>query len=277
MIQNSVGTAPTPSIKKPTTFGTGNPPAELVNAEKHKHRDRRILSLIDIPLWDKAGWKGTGYVEHPDQRVPPLMALLFKDEAVGLRIFTGLRRELGIKDKTGRLRVSIITGTDRDNPAHYRIVVGSNLDWDSLPEGAHVVMLTRIHTMTPDTSANLDRFLSKYRRDGAYFLAPGHVEQGATTPDFEPQLAILTSHLNVRPAWEIAENDPDLSGIREDDNVIIPDDVADAPILKTIKRIKERREHAPPSQTHGSRVKKVGRNDPCTCGSGKKYKKCHGQ
>ena len=22
---------------------------------------------------------------------------------------------------------------------------------------------------------------------------------------------------------------------------------------------------------------KVGRNDPCPCGSGKKYKKCHGQ
>ena len=38
--------------------------------------------------------------------------------------------------------------------------------------------------------------------------------------------------------------------------------------------------------THGSKsslsrqqksgVKKVGRNDPCPCGSGKKYKKCHG-
>jgi preprotein translocase subunit SecA len=24
-------------------------------------------------------------------------------------------------------------------------------------------------------------------------------------------------------------------------------------------------------------VKKIGRNDPCTCGSGKKYKKCCGQ
>ncbi|MET0151636.1 MAG: SEC-C metal-binding domain-containing protein [Candidatus Binatia bacterium] len=23
-------------------------------------------------------------------------------------------------------------------------------------------------------------------------------------------------------------------------------------------------------------VEKVGRNDPCPCGSGKKYKKCHG-
>jgi uncharacterized protein YecA (UPF0149 family) len=24
-------------------------------------------------------------------------------------------------------------------------------------------------------------------------------------------------------------------------------------------------------------VAKVGRNDPCPCGSGKKFKKCHGQ
>ena len=24
-------------------------------------------------------------------------------------------------------------------------------------------------------------------------------------------------------------------------------------------------------------AKKVGRNDPCPCGSGKKYKKCHGK
>ncbi|HEX7776475.1 MAG TPA: SEC-C metal-binding domain-containing protein [Parvibaculum sp.] len=23
-------------------------------------------------------------------------------------------------------------------------------------------------------------------------------------------------------------------------------------------------------------VVKIGRNDPCSCGSGKKYKKCHG-
>jgi preprotein translocase subunit SecA len=33
--------------------------------------------------------------------------------------------------------------------------------------------------------------------------------------------------------------------------------------------------------SHGQTVhrdlKKVGRNEPCPCGSGKKYKKCHGQ
>jgi preprotein translocase subunit SecA len=36
---------------------------------------------------------------------------------------------------------------------------------------------------------------------------------------------------------------------------------------------------AQPAET-GTRVKdeheKIGRNDPCWCGSGKKYKKCHG-
>jgi preprotein translocase subunit SecA len=27
----------------------------------------------------------------------------------------------------------------------------------------------------------------------------------------------------------------------------------------------------------GTAVATVGRNDPCPCGSGKKYKKCHGE
>jgi preprotein translocase subunit SecA len=29
-------------------------------------------------------------------------------------------------------------------------------------------------------------------------------------------------------------------------------------------------------QQYGGDVAKAGRNDPCPCGSGKKYKKCHG-
>ena len=33
---------------------------------------------------------------------------------------------------------------------------------------------------------------------------------------------------------------------------------------------------APPTAEPQQAVRKVGRNDPCPCGSGKKYKKCHG-
>lgn len=32
-----------------------------------------------------------------------------------------------------------------------------------------------------------------------------------------------------------------------------------------------------PEQPYVREGKKVGRNDPCPCGSGKKYKKCHGK
>ncbi|MFA5791478.1 MAG: preprotein translocase subunit SecA [Candidatus Paceibacterota bacterium] len=35
--------------------------------------------------------------------------------------------------------------------------------------------------------------------------------------------------------------------------------------------------HSEPSEVTGKAEKEVGRNDPCPCGSGKKYKKCHGK
>ena len=37
-------------------------------------------------------------------------------------------------------------------------------------------------------------------------------------------------------------------------------------------------EGAPSSNgtVHASELDKIGRNDPCWCGSGKKFKKCHG-
>ena len=39
---------------------------------------------------------------------------------------------------------------------------------------------------------------------------------------------------------------------------------------------KKRRAATTQVQTVRREGKKVGRNDPCPCGSGKKYKKCHG-
>jgi preprotein translocase subunit SecA len=41
---------------------------------------------------------------------------------------------------------------------------------------------------------------------------------------------------------------------------------------RQMKRLSERYPVRRPAQA----AKKIGRNDPCPCGSGKKYKKCHG-
>lgn len=35
--------------------------------------------------------------------------------------------------------------------------------------------------------------------------------------------------------------------------------------------------HAPPQEPFAHGAPKLGRNDPCFCGSGKKFKKCHGK
>jgi len=45
--------------------------------------------------------------------------------------------------------------------------------------------------------------------------------------------------------------------------------------VNTVRMNYNRGEGAAPVQTV-RRAKKVGRNDPCPCGSGKKYKKCCG-
>ena len=48
--------------------------------------------------------------------------------------------------------------------------------------------------------------------------------------------------------------------------------------LETVRTGSDDHSHAPPPQdpfVHGA--PKLGRNDPCSCGSGKKYKKCHGR
>ena len=44
------------------------------------------------------------------------------------------------------------------------------------PQDSQFVMIARANTMRPTTSANLDRFLNKYRRDETFFLASGQVE-----------------------------------------------------------------------------------------------------
>ena len=46
--------------------------------------------------------------------------------------------------------------------------------------------------------------------------------------------------------------------------------------LEAAKRAQEEQEKGESNQPVKRKTAKVGRNDPCPCGSGKKYKKCHG-
>jgi hypothetical protein len=47
--------------------------------------------------------------------------------------------------------------------------------------------------------------------------------------------------------------------------------------LETVRTGKNVHRHAEPQKPFVHGAPKLGRNDPCSCGSGKKYKKCHGK
>ena len=238
---NHWGKSPTSQERErvPLKLGKGDPPKELFDVEAMKHRDRRVHSLINISAWDKAGWQGIAYVTPPENIALPVISFIFADRDAAGRIFAAWRDELGQDDHHDRLRISILTGVDKNNPAHYRVVVSTNIDSTTAQRGDHFVVLARIHHMTPTTSENLDRFRKSYNVTKQYWIMPALMEGGM--PALDPDLRILKQGIVIRPAWQLEEHDPDVSAIREDDNVLIPDDVQDPPILDTMKRIRERR------------------------------------
>jgi hypothetical protein len=199
------------------------------------------VSLIDLPLWNKAGWLATVYAAFPSG--PPVLALGFRDREQGMLIFRAWRERLGAIDKKEELRISILRGIDKANPAAYRVVVSSQAP---AGPGKMFVMTSRINTMQPQSTRRLDRFLSDFAGAGRYMLAPAEIEDETATPKIVMDLWIGKTKLEVRQMWEIGDNDPDLMSVRSDDDPIIPEGMSDAPIhgaLERVRKWKDRSNH----------------------------------
>ncbi|PLY04404.1 MAG: hypothetical protein C0622_03040 [Desulfuromonas sp.] len=229
--------AETSDLRDPLKFGSGPPPTHLMDRTEQKHTDRRILSPIDIPLWDRAKWRATLFAWFPGEL--PMLALAFEDGKAGQEIFRAWRERWGNEDKEDALRLAIIRGLSKQNPAEYAVVVGPNVCHVKSHENKTFVTVSRINRMEPTSTANLDSFIAAYQRTGAFLLAPAHLGTGAPTPFI--QLAIAKSHLHIRHAWEIGENDPDMSALHDYDCPIIPADIEDPPVIKALERIRNLR------------------------------------
>ena len=168
---DKAGAAESVETSRPTP-GTGEVPTELRDAERMTHRDRRVLSLINVDLWNKAKWKGTGYITSENSAELPFLLLMFDNREAAVDIFAGWRDSLGPEDANEQLRVSIVTGVERKNPSAYRVVVSSNVHSSTLESAQQVLIVSRINAMYPESSENVDRFLADYQRKKRYILAP---------------------------------------------------------------------------------------------------------
>ena len=199
-----------------------------------KHTDRQVHSLINIPLWEKAGWWATGYIYSNDLDEPPMMSLMFRNREVGRAIFRQWREVVGQSDERNRLRISIITRIDKTHPSSYRVLIGSN-PVAPMRTGTEVVSIARVNAMHPENSTNLDLFRKRIARTKVFFLVPAFAFADPSDAEVHYDLAILKTLVRVCSEWEIGEHDPDSLAVKLDDDPVLPDNTSDIPFLRLVQ------------------------------------------
>jgi len=202
------------------------------------------VSLIREKLWDRAHWSGTVYFFTPESAQPPILGLVFRDATAASEIFSEWRKELGQHDKKERLRLSIIRGISEKDPFAYRVVIGTNPTLDLFRTEVRYLMIYRLNEMNATTDFNLNGFLASYNKFGFYALAHAVLPDAFAEPELVMENFIVKRELNVRQAWEIARDDPDVMGVSEDDQPIIPVDKTDAPVLRLLDWMRSLKDRA---------------------------------
>lgn len=218
---------------------SGSESSEDFDIDNYKHTDLKTSSLIDISLWNRAGWSGMVYMYDADNpNVMPLVGFGFKDIEAGKAIFRGWRKKLGKYDKDEEIRITFITGIDKEKPASYKVMVSSNPSViPQKPSNRFFNIVARFQRMDPFSTENLDKFLRTFRRIGKYAIVPIHyISDMDVTASLNLDLIIIKSELFIKPAWQINENSPEIAAILEDDELIIPDDADAAEVLKRVKK-----------------------------------------
>lgn len=231
-------TVKTASSEKPL-FSYAPPPDDMLNMERQKHTDIRVISPIDVNQWNAARWRAAFFMTMPGSDIPPVFGLAYENGERGAAIFRGWRGRFGPDDASNTVRIAVIRGVRASNPHAYAVVVGPNVD--NIPRDATTLFefVSRIQVMTPSSSENLERFLAELEWHGRFLLAPAHLPTLTATPSVELDLGIGKYDLAVRQGWEIGPNDPDMMALDPDDPPAIPANVADVPVLKTLERIRE--------------------------------------
>jgi hypothetical protein len=195
--------------------------------ELQSHDDLVVRSIINPILWDSARWIGLCYAVGQIGQ-PPFLGLMFEDGSKGEAIFRDWGERFGRDDPEDAIRVSILKGIDKENPAHYRGHVTQDLEGLKAGAGKAIVASSKTTTMTVDNHTNLEMFLKHLEACGEYIMVP--VSLGVAGPHLHREVGLLKRVFHVREAWQVGAHDVDAFAIRPDDDVLIPPDVENPPV-----------------------------------------------
>lgn len=211
-------------------IGKGSPPEGLIDYDSLQHGEFSVQGLIKTRLWDKAKWNGIAFSKYHNGDLG--LDLTYENCDFAKIIWVDIVKHVGMLDKNNRLRLSIITGVDRKNPFHYKIVVSENIN---ASKGRLIQTTYRIHKMEPDNNNNINNFIEAFRMIGRVWVSCVGMKDGRPVAvNGRDKCSVFKTELNIVEAWSISENDPDSSALSLDDEPIVPEGVSSPPYLKAI-------------------------------------------
>lgn len=215
-----------------------------VSSTMKRHDEVKIETVINPHLWDKARWSGTGYAVF-DLEYPPVFGLSFSDETQGFKIFELWRERFGDVDEDDVLRVSVISGINRDFPLHYRVHLSQSRSAMAQSENPNqkFFSLSRHNLMTPSTREHLEMFRKHYDKIGAFYLAPMEIKNGQPHPRLD--LKLIKRKFSYVEAWQVDLSHEDAPAIGLDDKIIIPDGIQNAPVEELLQVIRSKKKLGP--------------------------------
>jgi hypothetical protein len=179
------------------------------------------LSVIDVPKWDVAQWRGVLYVVDNSFTKPPILGLIFRYETPAVDIFTGWRSQIGREDDNEQIRISIVEGDIQGQDYGYtvHITIDPQFATQQATEQGHdlkpgsFIGISRVFRMNPDPhSQNLPNFKRAYTQLGKFLLIPVIATTDTMTPQsVKPrfELGISKKKIVFRNAKEIQKGDID--------------------------------------------------------------------
>jgi hypothetical protein len=155
-------------------------------------------TLIKDDLWAAAKWRDTAVLHLPNHEAEPGLALMFEDFPAGQKLFDDLRAQLGIRDVSEYLRVTIIEGEHSTKGEGFTVHI--TLDPLSVPpadnpDSYYAVSGRWRFKAVAGGSASVKSFKDGYRIHGKYFIVP--MDLATRQPDMaraiEKQRIYLTS------------------------------------------------------------------------------------
>jgi hypothetical protein len=221
--------------RDPPKYEGSPPPEGMFGIDALKHRDLHVYSPINMTLWDKALWRGLGFIVFPGSPPVPELNLMFENIEAGVKIFRGWNKRLGKIDKEEWISLTIITGIDKNNPAHYRVAISVNSNL-LLREGKQAAFVMRMQDMTPSDCSNLDGFIGLHGKAGYYRLSPGQIVGDQMTPYSGSEFSIEKRQIRIIPAWQIGPNDPASGAMGGIENPVIPQEISDPPFIQALEQ-----------------------------------------